>query len=68
MKNAKKNFERKLAKDARKNNSKPFYTYMKKKTSNKVGIGPLKDSSGNMTSDDEKMAELLNSFFLLSIH
>lgn len=63
VKNAKKNFERKLAKDARKNNSKPFYTYMKKTTSNKVGIGPLKDSSGNMTSYDEKMAELLNSFF-----
>ena len=63
VKNSKKNFERKLAKDARKNNSKPFYSYMKKKTSNKVGIGPLKDSSGNMTSDDEKMAELLNNFF-----
>ena len=41
VKNAKKNFERKLARDARKNNTKPFYSYMKKKSSNRVGVGPL---------------------------
>ena len=63
VKNAKKNFERKLAKDARKNNTKPFYSYMKRKTSNRVGVGPLKDSSGKLITDDDKMAELLNDFF-----
>jgi hypothetical protein len=63
VKNAKKNFEKKLAKDARKNNTKPFYSYMKKKTSNRVGVGPLKDSTGNLITDDDKMAELLNDFF-----
>ena len=63
VKNAKKNFERKLAKDARKNNEKPFYSYMKKKTSNRVGVGPLKDSTGKVTTDDDKMAGLLNDFF-----
>ena len=35
VRNAKKNFERKLAKEVRKNNTKPFYSYMKKTTSNK---------------------------------
>ena len=63
VKNAKKNFEKKLAKDVRKNNTKPFYSYMKKKTSNRVGVGPLKDSAGNLITDDDKMAELLNDFF-----
>lgn len=63
VKNAKKNFEKKLAKEARKNNTKPFYSYMKRKTSNRVGVGPLKDSAGGLVTDDDKMAELLNDFF-----
>lgn len=63
VRNAKKNFERKLAKEARRNNTKPFYSYMKKKTSNRVGVGPLKDSAGNLVTDDTAMAELLNDFF-----
>ena len=57
MRNAKKNFERKLAKEARKNNTKPFYSYMKKRTSNRVGVGPLKDSAGGLVTDDCVMAE-----------
>ena len=36
---------------------------MKKKTSNRVGVGPLKDSTGKLITDDDKMAELLNDFF-----
>ena len=36
---------------------------MKKKTSNRVGVGPLKDSAGNLVTDDSAMAELLNDFF-----
>ena len=63
VKNAKRNFEKKLAKDARKNNTKPFYSYMKKRTSNQVTVGPLKDSSGQLVTDDECMADILNDFF-----
>ena len=65
VRNAKKNFERKLAKEVRKNNTKPFYSYMKKTTSNRVGVGvgPLKDSEGGLVTDDGAMAELLNDFF-----
>lgn len=63
VKNANKNFEMKLAKKARKKNTKSFYSYMKKTTSNRVGVGPLKDSAGDLITDDDKMAELLNDFF-----
>ena len=62
-KEAKKNFETKFAKEARKNNKKHFYSYLKKMTSKRVGVGPLKDSVGALVSDDKKMAELLNIFF-----
>ena len=63
MKNAKRNFERKLARDARKSNTKPFYSYMKQRTSNRVSVGPLKDNNGNLVNDDFQMAEMLNEFF-----
>ena len=56
---AKRNFERKLAKDA-KRNPKAFYGYMKKKVSNRVSVGPLKDSTGQLVTDDQVMAEYLN--------
>ena len=59
---AKRNFERKLAKDAKKN-PKAFYSYMKRKTSNSVAVGPLRDSSGQLVTDDRLMAEQLNQFF-----
>ena len=36
---------------------------MKKKTANKVTVGPLKDEHGNLVTEDSKMAGLLNSFF-----
>ena len=63
VRNAKRNFERKLAKDVRKNNTKPFYSYMKRRTDNRVSVGPLKDNSGQLVTDDENMAEILNDFF-----
>ena len=46
---AKRNFERKLAKDAKKN-PKAFYGYMKKKTGNKVTVGPAVANLSLMTS------------------
>ena len=41
----------------RKKNSKGFYSYIKKKTKNKVTVGPLKDKDVTV-SDDEAMANL----------
>ena len=64
VRNAKRNYERKLAKN-RKKNSKSFYSYLKKKTSNRVSVGPLIDDADDkkLVTDDCKMAEMLNTFF-----
>ena len=61
VKQAKRNLERRLAKN-RKKNSKGFYSYIKKKTKNKVTVGPLKDKDVTV-SDDEAMANLLNKWY-----
>ena len=62
VKQAKRKLERKLAKQYKKNN-KAFHSYIKKKTSNRVTVGPLKDEEDALITDDGKMANLLNSFF-----
>ena len=61
VKQAKKKLERKLAKEAKKN-SKQFYSYLKKKTSNRVTVGPLKEGE-ELVTDHQQMANILNSFF-----
>ena len=43
-----------------KKNPKAFYSYIKKKTSNKVTVGPLKNAEDNLVTDDKEMAEILN--------
>ncbi len=62
VRNAKRNFERKLAKEKSKN-SKPFYSYLKGKTKCKSAVGPLKDREKNLISSNEGMAGILNEFF-----
>ena len=61
VRNAKRNFEKKLAKNN--GNSKPFYSYLKNKTTSRTNIGPLLDENGTPTSDSKKMAKILNNFF-----
>ena len=46
-----------------KKNPKAFYSYIKKKTSNKVTVGPLKNADGNLVVDDKEMAEILNNHY-----
>ena len=58
VKRAKRDFERKLAKNA-KSKSKMFWSYMKKKTSNRVTVGPLVRDS-KVVTDDKEMCEILN--------
>ena len=36
---------------------------MKKKTSNKVTVGPLKNSDGRLVTDDKEMADILNNHY-----
>ena len=62
IRNAKRGLEKRLAED-KSTNSKPFYSYVKKKTKGRAGIGPLKKSSGEKVSDEAEMAEELNKYF-----
>ena len=61
VRRAKQKFERNLAKNAKKS-PKAFYSYLRTKTSNKETVGPLKDGK-EYTTNDEKMANMLNDFF-----
>jgi len=62
VRNAKRNFEKKLA-EGNGGNKRPFFAYVKKKTNSRPSIGPLKDSSGQTVTSDEGMAEILNKAF-----
>ena len=59
---AKRQFERKLAKDI-KSNPKSFYAYVRSKTKVKEVVGPLRDTSNQLVSDNEVMCEILNEYF-----
>ena len=59
VRKAKRNFERRIAKEK---NKKSFYSYMKKKTGNRVSVGPLKDGT-EVVDDNKKMAEILNKWY-----
>ena len=60
VRQAKRKLERSLAKAAK--NSKQFFSYLKKKTSNRVTVGPLKDGE-RVVTDDKEMADMLNGYF-----
>ena len=61
VRQAKKKLERKLAKEAKKN-AKQFHSYIKKKTSNRVTVGPLK-AGEELVTDNQQMCNMLNDFF-----
>ena len=58
---ARRKLERKLAKD-RKKNSKAFFSYVKKKTKNRVSVGPLVQVD-TVVADSEAMASILNTWY-----
>ena len=58
---AKKDFEKKLAKQI-KSDPKSFYAYVRSKSKTRDVIGPLRDSSNNLVTHDAKMCDVLNSF------
>jgi ribonucleases P/MRP protein subunit RPP40 len=65
IRNAKRSFERKIAKGcgSERENKKRFFAYIKKKTKSRPGVGPLRDSQGGMVQDSGQMATILNGFF-----
>ena len=62
IKRAKKDLERKLAKEA-KSKPKPFYKYVNNSTKVKSKVGPLKDVKGNLLIDDNEILQELNNTF-----
>ena len=63
IRKAKRDFEKKLAADAKKN-PKAFYRYMNSRCKVQAKVGPLKDSNGNVETDDAVQSELLNQKFV----
>ena len=61
-KNAKKTFERKIAKP-KGDGTRIFNSYVKSKTKTRTSIGSLKRISGEIVTDSTDMAEMLNDFF-----
>jgi hypothetical protein len=55
-------FEQQLAKNV-KNDNKSFFAYVRSKQRTKEKVGPLKDKSGQVVSDDKIAANLLNDYF-----
>ena len=62
VKAAKRKLERRLAKNS-KRNPKAFFSYIKKKSSNRVSVGPLKNSDEELVTDDKEMADILNRHY-----
>ncbi len=62
IRNVKRSFEKKLS-AVQGGSSRPFYSYVKRKTKSRPAIGPLIDTNNRRVSDDKGMAELLNGFF-----
>ena len=62
IRSAKRSMEKKLANE-KEGNKKPFYNYIKKKTKNRAGIGPIAKENGELATGDEEMAEELNQYF-----
>ena len=60
---AKASFEIRLASNI-KTNSKSFYSYVRSKQRTKDKVGPLKDNSGKIISDDTEAANCLNNYFV----
>jgi len=59
---SKERIRKKLAKRI-KIDTKSFYAYVCSKTKTRDVIGPLRDVSGNLVSDDAAMCDVLNSYF-----
>ena len=62
IKKARKDFEKKLAKDI-KADRKSFFAYARSKCKSKVKVGLIEDSQGKLQEDSRVKAELLNDFF-----
>jgi hypothetical protein len=63
IRNAKRSLEKELAFGEDKRGRK-FSNYVKSQTKARTGIGPLKTSDGEVTTDGKQMANILNNYFV----
>lgn len=59
---AKKDFEKNLTRDLKKN-PKKFYAYIRSKTRTRDRVGPLKGNDGVIRDNDKDMCNILNNYF-----
>ena len=59
---AKRSMEKKLAHD-KNGNKKHFFSYIKRKTKSKPGIGPIADPTGTLLTEEKDMTRELNRYF-----
>ena len=62
IRKAKMKFESSIAKNA-KSNPKAFYAYIGNKRSNRTGVGPLQNASGDIIEDETAQAKMLNDYY-----
>ena len=62
IKKCRKNYEREIGKESKKN-PKKFWKYIKDKIKTNIGIGTLKRKDGSLADNDKDKAETLNDFF-----
>ena len=62
IRRAKHGFEKKLAQNAKKD-PKAFYSYLKSKKSNRETVGPILSDSGELVTDCQQQANILNAYF-----
>jgi hypothetical protein len=62
IKQAKRRYEEDIAANSR-TNAKKFFRYINNKKNIRSGIGPLKDNTGTLVTEDQNMASLLNNYF-----
>jgi hypothetical protein len=67
IKNAKRNYEKRLA-NGNGGNNRSFYSYFRQRTKSRSSLGPLRNEKKEMVSDDQGMTELLNKFFWICLH
>jgi len=63
IKQAKRNFEEKLARQI-KEDRKSFFAYARSKSRSNVKVGVLEDSHGHLLNNPDEKAEILNNFFV----
>ncbi len=62
IKQAKRQYEENIAAES-KHNAKMFFRYIISKKHIRSGIGPLKNNAGNLVTDDQSIANMLNKYF-----